>query len=55
MIKFGEIYLVKFYPSTGKEFSKIRPALVIQMEEVSKNPLCFSFANKFTNRNSRTR
>ncbi len=36
MIKFGEIYLVKFYPSTGKEFSKIRPALVIQMEEVSK-------------------
>ncbi|MBI4127146.1 type II toxin-antitoxin system PemK/MazF family toxin [Candidatus Peregrinibacteria bacterium] len=33
---FGEIYLVKFYPSTGKEFSKMRPAMVIQMSDVSK-------------------
>lgn len=33
---FGEIFLVKFYPSTGKEFSKMRPAVVIQMSDVSK-------------------
>ena len=40
MIKFGEIYLVKFYPSTGKEFSKMRPAMIIQMEDISKTSPC---------------
>jgi mRNA interferase MazF len=36
-IKFGDICLVRFNPSVGDEFKKIRPALVIQSEKVSAN------------------
>ncbi|MCR4314459.1 MAG: type II toxin-antitoxin system PemK/MazF family toxin [Candidatus Uhrbacteria bacterium] len=31
----GEIYVVKFDPSTGHEYKKTRPAIVIQSEEIS--------------------
>lgn len=34
--EFGEIYIAKFHPSTGKEFKKIRPAIVIQESTISK-------------------
>jgi len=39
MIKFefGEIVLINFEPSVGKEYKKVRPALVIQSAEVGKN------------------
>ena len=36
-IKFGDICLVKFNPSTGDEFKKVRPALVVQSKEASKS------------------
>jgi mRNA interferase MazF len=36
MIEFGDIYLVNFEPSLGKEYKKVRPALVVQMERISK-------------------
>lgn len=34
--RFGDIYLANFEPSTGKEYRKVRPALVIQEEGVSR-------------------
>ncbi len=34
-LSFGDIYLTKFDPSVGREYSKIRPALVIQEENIS--------------------
>lgn len=34
---FGDIYLTKFDPALGHEYTKIRPALVIQEEKISKN------------------
>lgn len=34
--RFGDIYLANFDPSTGKEYRKVRPALVIQGERVSQ-------------------
>lgn len=34
--EFGEIYIAKFHPGTGKEFKKIRPAIVIQESAVSQ-------------------
>ncbi len=38
-IKFGDICLVKFNPSVGDEFKKVRPALVVQSEKASgKSP-----------------
>jgi mRNA interferase MazF len=33
----GDIFLTSFYPSIGKEYQKVRPALVIQDEKISKN------------------
>jgi mRNA interferase MazF len=33
-MKKGEIWLVNFDPSVGKEYQKIRPALVIKSEEI---------------------
>lgn len=33
---FGDIYLVKFDPSTGHEYKNARPALVIQEENISR-------------------
>lgn len=35
-MKFGEIYLVKFEPSFGREYKKIRPGIVVQQEEISQ-------------------
>ena len=35
-MKFGDIYLVNCDPAVGHEYRKIRPAVVIQMEEVDK-------------------
>lgn len=35
-MKFGDIYLVNFDPSFGKEYKKLRPALVVQMEKVNE-------------------
>lgn len=35
-MKQGEIYLVDFDPSVGQEYRKIRPAVVVQSEQVSK-------------------
>jgi len=35
-IKFGCIYLVNFDPSMGKEYQKVRPAIVIQSDIVMK-------------------
>lgn len=32
----GEIYLVNFDPSVGREYKKVRPALVLQREEVTR-------------------
>lgn len=34
-ILLGHIYLVNFDPSIGKEYQKIRPALVIQSNEIT--------------------
>ncbi|MFH0989404.1 MAG: type II toxin-antitoxin system PemK/MazF family toxin [bacterium] len=36
-ILFGNIYLVNFDPSIGKEYRKVRPALVIQSNEITQN------------------
>jgi len=33
-ILFGHIYLVNFDPSIGKEYQKVRPALVIQSDTI---------------------
>lgn len=33
----GEIYLVNFEPSVGHEYRKVRPALVIQSDDVSSS------------------
>ena len=35
-MKQGEIYLVNFDPGVGREYRKVRPAVVIQSEHVSK-------------------
>jgi mRNA interferase MazF len=32
----GEIHLVNFDPSIGREYRKVRPALVLQSEKISK-------------------
>ncbi|MBT5016286.1 type II toxin-antitoxin system PemK/MazF family toxin [Candidatus Peregrinibacteria bacterium] len=32
----GEIYWVNFEPSIGREYKKVRPALVLQDEKISK-------------------
>lgn len=32
----GELYLVNFEPSIGREYKKVRPALILQSEAVSK-------------------
>jgi mRNA interferase MazF len=34
-MKFGDIYLVNCDPSVGHEYKKVRPAVVIQMQEIS--------------------
>lgn len=36
-MKFGDICLVNCDPSVGHEYKKIRPAVVVQMEEAGKN------------------
>ena len=36
-ILFGHIYLVDFDPSVGREYQKMRPALVIQSDAVTKH------------------
>jgi mRNA interferase MazF len=35
-MKFGDIYLVNCDPSVGHEYRKVRPGVVIQMEEINK-------------------
>jgi mRNA interferase MazF len=35
-VTFGDILLVNFEPSVGREYKKIRPAIVIQQEDVSE-------------------
>ena len=35
----GDIWLVKFYPKTGSEISKIRPAIVVSHNSIGKLPL----------------
>ncbi|EKD93606.1 MAG: hypothetical protein ACD_28C00109G0002 [uncultured bacterium] len=35
--KLGEIYLVRFDPSVGKEYKKIRPGLIVQNENITSN------------------
>lgn len=38
-MKFGDICLVNFDPSIGKEYKKVRPALVVQDESIAgKSP-----------------
>lgn len=34
-ILFGHIYLVNFDPSIGKEYQKVRPALVVQSDAIA--------------------
>ncbi|HXG38552.1 MAG TPA: type II toxin-antitoxin system PemK/MazF family toxin [Bacteroidota bacterium] len=34
-ILYGHIYLVNFDPSVGSEYQKVRPALVIQSDEIT--------------------
>ena len=34
--KYGEVYLVNFDPSTGHEYQKMRPAIVIQSDDQLK-------------------
>jgi mRNA interferase MazF len=34
-IRYGHIYLVNFDPSVGSEYQKVRPALVIQSDEIT--------------------
>lgn len=36
MISFGDIYLVNFEPSFGREIKKTRPAIVIQEAKISE-------------------
>ena len=36
-MKFGDIYLVNCDPSVGHEYRKVRPAVVVQMEEINKS------------------
>lgn len=38
-IKQGEVWLVKFYPKTGSEISKQRPAVVASHDEIGRLPL----------------
>ena len=38
-IKQGELWLVKFYPQTGSEISKQRPAIVISHDTIGRLPL----------------
>ena len=39
-MKFGDIYLVNCDPSVDREYRKVRPAIVIQMEKINiKSPL----------------
>lgn len=35
-ILFGHIYIVNFDPSIGKEYQKVRPALVIQSDSITR-------------------
>ncbi len=35
-ILFGHIYLVNFDPSIGKEYQKVRPALVVQSDSITR-------------------
>lgn len=35
-MEFGEIYLVNFDPSSGREYKKVRPAIIIQQTEISE-------------------
>lgn len=35
-LDFGDIILINFGPSVGKEYRKVRPALLVQMAEVFK-------------------
>lgn len=42
-MKFGDIYLVDFEPSVGKEYKKTRPAIIIQMEEIFKSSPLVTF------------
>lgn len=35
-MKFGDICLVNFDPSVGREYKKVRPALIVQVQEISK-------------------
>lgn len=36
MFKFGDIVLTNFDPSVGREYKKVRPAIVIQEERVNR-------------------
>lgn len=38
-IKQGEVWLVKFFPKTGAEISKQRPAVVASHDEIGRLPL----------------
>ncbi len=35
----GDIWLVRFYPQVGSEISKLRPAIVINHDEIGRLPL----------------
>lgn len=37
ILEFGDIYLVNFDPSVGREYRKVRPALVVQRGMISIN------------------
>lgn len=42
--KFGDIFLVNFDPSIGHEYKKVRPAVVLQMKEISRFSNCITVA-----------
>ena len=37
--KRGEVWLVRFYPQVGSEIDKVRPAVVISVDEIGALPL----------------
>lgn len=39
MMKRGEIYMVQFEPSVGREYNGYRPALIVQDAELDTSPL----------------
>lgn len=41
-MKFGQIHLVDFDPSFGKEYKKLRPAVILQDVEVTKSSPCIT-------------